>query len=83
MPIGRLTRVNLKELWKHEEQDFSGWLEENMDLLSEVLGVSLTVVERERPVGDFRVDILAEDEAGNRSLRTNWDRPITTIWVRS
>ena len=39
MAIGKLTRVALREVWKHEAHDFTTWLEENIDLLNEVLGV--------------------------------------------
>ena len=35
--IGKLTKVDLREIWKNEEYDFSSWLaqEQNIALLSE------------------------------------------------
>jgi Domain of unknown function (DUF4268) len=42
--------------------DFTTWLEENIDVLGEELGLTLTNVERERSVGTFNVDLTAEEE---------------------
>ena len=63
--IGRLTRVSLREVWPHEALDFTGWLHDNIDVLNEVIGLSLTSVEKEQSAGDFKVDLLAEDESGD------------------
>jgi hypothetical protein len=35
--IGKIDRVALREVWKHEALDFTQWLEENIDVLNEVL----------------------------------------------
>lgn len=34
MEFGKLIEVNVRELWKHEQYDFSNWLEksENIEL---------------------------------------------------
>lgn len=63
--VGRLSRVHLREVWKHEAVDFSQWLANNLDLLSETIGIQLVSVETEHPTGSFIVDLLAEDNAGN------------------
>jgi len=63
--IGRLTRVDLRELWPHEGRDFTTWLSENLDLLGETLGLQLSLVEREASAGPFSADILADDGQGN------------------
>jgi len=65
MPIARLTRVSLRDVWPHEAHDFTRWLAENLDYLEEVTGLSLTLIGHEAPTGDFAVDILAEDGEGN------------------
>ena len=65
MDIGRLKKVPLRELWKHEARSFSLWLAENLDLLNEVVALNLTLLQREAPAGLFSVDILAEDQNGN------------------
>jgi hypothetical protein len=61
--IGKLQRVPLREVWKHEAYDFTQWLQENLDVLNEVLDLSLTSAEREQSAGTFSVDLVAEDEA--------------------
>ncbi len=65
MTIGKLERVDLREVWKHEAADFTKWLQENLDVLSGVLDLSLSGAEREQSAGAFNVDLVAEDEAGN------------------
>ncbi len=63
--IGKIERVKLREVWKHEALDFTRWLEENIDVLNDVLNISLSETEREQKAGAFSVDIIAEDDAGN------------------
>lgn len=69
--IGLLRRVSLREVWKHEAQDFTQWLEKNIDVLSESLDLKLTEAQRERPAGDFSVDLVAEDEDGGAVVIEN------------
>jgi len=63
--VERLKRVPLREVWKHEALDFTRWLEQNVDVLNEVLDISLSSAEREQAAGTFSVDLVAEDESGN------------------
>lgn len=62
--LGRLTEVPVREIWKHEQYNFSDWLskEENIALLDEILGLSLVNVNKEVFVGSYRCDLVAEDE---------------------
>jgi hypothetical protein len=46
--IGKLTRVPLREVWKHEAYDFTQWLQKNIDVLDEALNLSLSNVDREQ-----------------------------------
>ena len=69
--IGSLRRVDLRKVWPHEVQDFTPWLEENIDELNNVIDLSLSVVEREQSAGDFSVDLVAEDESGNPVIIEN------------
>ena len=62
--IGKIQRVPLREVWKHEALDFTTWLEENIEVVSDALGLPLSSAERERAAGDFSVDLVAEDESG-------------------
>ncbi len=63
-PLGRFVRVDLRDLWKDEARDFTPWLEENIDLLGEAIGLELEVVERERAIGPFSADLACRDTAG-------------------
>jgi len=63
--IGTLERVPLREVWPHEAHDFTKWLEDNIDVLNNVINLSLSSVEREQSAGDFSVDLVAKDEEGN------------------
>jgi hypothetical protein len=77
--VGRLQKVPLFEVWKHEALEFTPWLAQNIEVLGEALGIDLRVVEVEKTVGSFSLDILAEDETGdpviieNQIYRTDHD----------
>jgi hypothetical protein len=66
-PIGRLTRVELREIWIREATDFTLWLarEENLAVLAETLGIDLELEAQEKAVGPFRADILCKDIDSN------------------
>ena len=61
--LGKLVKVDLRKVWEHEARDFSGWLvkDENLELLSEELGIEIEAVGTEESSGRFRVDILAKE----------------------
>lgn len=63
--IGKLERIPLREVWKHEAYDFTTYLQDNIDILNDVIDLSLSSAEREQGAGSLSVDIIAEDEAGN------------------
>ena len=63
--IGKIQRVALREVWKHEALDFTQWLQDNIDVLNEVLDFNLSSPEREQSAGSFNVDIVAEDDSGD------------------
>ena len=62
-PLGRLERVDLRNVWLSEAQDFTPWLarEENLSVLAETLMVELELEAQERNVGPFRADILCKN----------------------
>src|ERR1700756_3411596 len=66
--LGRLERVELRNIWLSEASDFTPWLarKENLDTLGEALGIDLELEAQERPVGPFRADILCKDVATDR-----------------
>ncbi len=59
--IGRVETLPIRVAFPKESQHFTRWLESHIDALSERLGMALTVVQREKAVGDFNVDLLCED----------------------
>ena len=68
--LGRLEAVDVRELWNHEQYDFSNWLakDENIELLNEVLGLTLVDIEKEVFVGSYRCDLVASDETTNQKV---------------
>ena len=64
MKLGKLQEIDIRTVWPHEQYDFSKWLaqDENIQELGDSLNLSLTDVETETSVGNFRCDILAKDE---------------------
>jgi len=70
--LGRLRHVtDPREVWLSESGDFTPWLAENIDVLADALGMSLTVIATEVIVGDFRLDIHAEDSDGRTVVIEN------------
>jgi len=69
--IGKIERVALRDVWRHEAHHLTRWLEENADVLHDVLGFTLTVVDRERQAGAFNVDLVAEDDTGRTVVIEN------------
>lgn len=62
--IGKLTEVDVRDLWKHEQYDFSNWLakEENIELLDDEIGLTLMDINKEVYIGSYRCDLVAKDE---------------------
>lgn len=68
--LGRLEEVDVRKLWSHEQYDFSNWLakDENIELLNEVLGLTLVDIEKEVFVGSYRCDLVASDETTGQKV---------------
>ncbi len=74
MRLGKLTEVEVRDLWKHEQYDFSDWLSkpENMEYLNDILGFTLVEIQKEVSVGTYRCDLFAKDETtGTKVLIEN------------
>jgi hypothetical protein len=69
--IGKIVRRPLREVWKHEALDFTTWLVENIDVLSEALDLPLQDAKREQACGDFSVDLVADDGSGSTVVIEN------------
>lgn len=59
--FGKIKKLNIRDIWQHEAHNFTPWLAENLDRLSESVGMDLELVEQEASVGSFSLDILAKD----------------------
>ena len=67
--LGRLEKIELRDIWRTEDQDFTPWLaqDNNISLLGDILGLDLEVEAQEKDVGPFRADILCKD-----TLNDSW-----------
>lgn len=70
MELGKLEKIELREVWKHEALDFTRWLarNENIALLSKEIGIDIEVIETEMSVGRYNVDIYARDTESNKKI---------------
>jgi hypothetical protein len=66
--LGRLERVELRDIWLSEATNFTPWLgrPENIAILSETLNIDLELEAQERAVGPFRADLLCKDIGTNQ-----------------
>jgi len=61
--LGRLEKVDLREIWSSESGDFTPWLAqpENLVVLADEIGIELVLEGTEQYVGPFRADIVCKD----------------------
>jgi len=61
--LGTLTKIELREKWAREAEEFTPWLAEeaNLTLLGDALGLELEFENSEVAVGPYSADILAKD----------------------
>ncbi len=75
--LSKLVQIPLRDVWKHEALDFTQWLAlpENIQNLSDTIGIEIINAQTEVGVGQFNVDILAEDESGHKIVIENQLEP--------
>lgn len=68
--LGKLVKVDIRDIWKNEATDFTKWLatEENLSALGDEIGISISLIKTEAGVGAFSADILAEEENTGRKI---------------
>ena len=61
--LGRLEKVDLRDVWTDEARDFTPWLAQagNLSALAEAIGIDLELEGTEQNVGPFNADILCKD----------------------
>lgn len=69
--VGRLDRVKLREVWAKEATDFTSWLSNNLDILSDHIDCELSLLETEKKAGTFSADIFAEGPNGETAVIEN------------
>ena len=71
--LGTLEEItDLRSVWPHEAHDFTPWLAKNIGVLSDTVGIDISIEETESSVGDFNVDIFATDaDTGKRVIIEN------------
>ena len=70
LEFGKLKEVDVRELWKHEQYNFSEWLakEENIEMLGDEVGVTFSEIRKEVFVGAYRCDVVAQDETSGAKI---------------
>jgi hypothetical protein len=68
--LSRITKVNPRDIWKHEALDFTQWLakEDNISILCEELGIEIENVKPEASAGRYNVDIIADEIDSKRKV---------------
>ena len=59
--LGVLSNVQVRDAWPHEAHSFTPWLAENLQALSEVIGIPLELRGTEVRVPPFYADVLAHN----------------------
>jgi hypothetical protein len=59
--FGKLEKVPVKFGWAHEAHELTPWLAENLDLLSQEIGLALEFRAKEHAVGKYWLDLLLSD----------------------
>ena len=73
--FGTLERIAVRKAWKHEAQDFTPWLADNLGLLAKELGIDLELEKTEMQIGAYRADIVARTHDDSRVLIENQLEP--------
>ena len=71
LAIGKIIKIDPREIWKYEARHFTPWLAKNIDYLSDVLNMDIAVQTVEGNVGPYFVDIYGEDSSGNKIIIEN------------
>ena len=70
--LGRIRRIDARDVWKHEAVDFTPWLLENIDQLNEAIGFEIELSGREEAVGPFAVDLYGKEiQTGHPAIIEN------------
>ena len=71
LELGRLERLDLRSFWGEQLPDLTPWFLQNIDLLSETLGIDITPLEREVNVDTGAFNVLGSDALGRPIVIAN------------
>lgn len=68
--LGRFKKVELREFWSDEARFFTPWLakEENIEELSNAIGIDIEIEATEVFIGNFKADIVGRDISNNQKV---------------
>ena len=66
MQFGNISNVDLKSIWPGEATDFTPWLSQNINVISDKIGMELELQEVDADAGGFSADIVARDISTNK-----------------
>ena len=82
--IDTIQRVKLRDVWKHEAEDFTVWLENKIDVINECVGLNLGSVRRKKTLEISAWIWLQKMKAEIwLSSKTNSKKVTTIIWASS
>jgi hypothetical protein len=71
LELGRLERLDLRSFWGEQLPDLTPWFLQNVDLLSQTLGIDITPLEREINVDAGAFNVLGADALGRPIVIAN------------
>lgn len=66
--LGELKEESIDAYFEHEQEEFTPWLEENIDKIETIVDLSLDDIEREASVGRFQADLCAEAQETGQTV---------------
>ena len=68
LKFSELKKIPLREKWRNEASEFTPWMAEHIQKLGDALEMELEVIDTEASVGDFSLDLLAQDLGSSRTV---------------
>ncbi len=63
-----IREISLRNYFSREDKDFTPWIQENINLLGDAIGIDISDADIEVPIGGFRLDVLATESGVNRKI---------------
>ncbi|MED4785234.1 DUF4268 domain-containing protein [Brevibacillus choshinensis] len=58
--LGQIKTIDPRTIWRNEERDFTPWLADNIEALSDAIGFPIEVEQTEKSVGKYELDIVGK-----------------------